>query len=193
MSSNPPASIPPPPDGLSPSVVEEIIRQSAQQLEVKRRELELQQQNQANQYEYAKAALAAQSEDLKDTRKHDASQLTRRLVFSAFLVLVTVAFLGFCIQAGKERFAEEALNCFSMAEAGQSAAVRMPRLAVETARPSPAIATMRRRSHRPYSVSTTVVFSGASSITRDTGATSPRSSSKKFQSKRPSSLRGSSR
>jgi hypothetical protein len=59
MSSNPPASIPPPPDGLSPSVVEEIIRQSAQQLEVKRRELELQQQNQANQYEYAKAALAA--------------------------------------------------------------------------------------------------------------------------------------
>lgn len=110
MSSNPPASIPPPPDGLSPSVVEEIIRQSAQQLEVKRRELELQQQNQANQYEYAKAALAAQSEDLKDTRKHDASQLTRRLVFSAFLVLVTVAFLGFCIQAGKERFAEEALK-----------------------------------------------------------------------------------
>src|SRR5258708_4791048 len=84
MSSNPPASIPPPPDGLSPSVVEEIIRQSAQQLEVKRRELELQQQNQANQDEYAKAALAAQSEDLKDTRKHDASRLTRRLVFSAF-------------------------------------------------------------------------------------------------------------
>jgi hypothetical protein len=32
------------------------------------------------------------------------------LVFSAFLVLVTVAFLGFRIQAGKERFAEEALK-----------------------------------------------------------------------------------
>jgi hypothetical protein len=110
MSENAPRNIPPPPEGLSPSVVEEIIRQSAQQLDVKRRELELQQQNQANQYEYAKAALQAQSEDLKDTRKHDASQLTRRLVFGAFLVLVILLFLGFCIQAGKEQFAEEALK-----------------------------------------------------------------------------------
>src|SRR5436853_7867507 len=110
MSRNPPANIPPPPYELTPSVVEEIIRQSGLQLEVKRKELELQEQNQANQYEYAKAALAAQSEDLKDTRAHDGAQLKRRLIFAGFLVLVIVGFLGFCIYSGKEHFAGEALK-----------------------------------------------------------------------------------
>jgi hypothetical protein len=96
-----------PPRELPAGAVEELLRQSAEQIDIRKKELEIQRLTSAQDHDYAKAALNAQAEDLKHQRTHEQSQLTRRFVFAGVLVLFGLLFLGFCLYSGKEQFAIE--------------------------------------------------------------------------------------
>ena len=88
-------------------MVEQILRQTGDQIEIRKRELELQEKNSDHEHEYLTAALAAQAEDLKHQRKHEGSQQLTRYVFSGLVIVVLLIFLGFCLYAGKDQFAQE--------------------------------------------------------------------------------------
>ena len=103
----PPAGFPP---NLSPEVVEALVRQVNTQLDNKRRELELQQQTDRNNFEYAKLALAAQQEDLQRQRQHETTREGRRYLFAGCTIVALLAFIVYTLQIGKEQFAADALK-----------------------------------------------------------------------------------
>ena len=85
---------------------------------MKKRELDLEKQNNENQFEYAKRALEVQAQDLELQRAHEVSVSTTRYVFAGALVVAVLSFLAFTVYTGKERFAEDLIKIMAGALAG---------------------------------------------------------------------------
>lgn len=83
------------------------MRQNAQQLDIRVRELNLQEKQFDHQSKYAEKVLAAQAEDLKDQRVHEGKQTNRKMIGAGILVVLILAFLGTCILTGHETVALE--------------------------------------------------------------------------------------
>jgi hypothetical protein len=91
-------------------MLEALVQQVSAQLEIKRRELELQQQTDRNNFEYAKLGLAAQQEDRQRQRQHEKTQEGRRYLFAGAITVLILAFIVYTLQTGKEQFAADALK-----------------------------------------------------------------------------------
>lgn len=93
--------------GQEHEAIREFLRQNAEQLEIRKRELELQGHTDVNNFEYAKLALSAQAEDLQHQRQHEEKLSRGRYRFVGFSLVVVVLFLCFTLYLGKEQFAED--------------------------------------------------------------------------------------
>lgn len=95
------------PRELPQQVIEDMVRQQAQQLEIRNREIALQEKQLDHQTKYAERVLAAQAEDLKDQRVHEGKQTNRKLIGGGVAVVLVLGFLITCILTGHETIALE--------------------------------------------------------------------------------------
>ncbi len=111
-----PAKIPPskplPPNfststGLEPQVIQKVLHIAEREAEARIQEIDLEKQVRADAHEYAKLALTAQAEDIKDDRSHRRSERRDKMYFSAVVVIVLSAFLIVLIYLGQVELAKQ--------------------------------------------------------------------------------------
>ncbi len=95
------------PQPFSPEVVNAILKQATDQLEIRKRELEIQDKQTDGHIELSKLAVTAQAGDLESRRKHERDQDRIRNRFILSISLMVLLFLGFALYAGKEQFAAD--------------------------------------------------------------------------------------
>jgi hypothetical protein len=113
----PPTKIP---RELAPQVIEDMVRQQAQQLELRNRELALREKEIDRQAGYAEKVLATQADDLKDQRQHEGKQTRTRIIGAVIAFVLTLTFLGVCILTGHETIALEIVKAVVYLGAGGS-------------------------------------------------------------------------
>lgn len=95
------------PPQLSPQIIEQMLRQQGQQLEIRMRELQLQEKNIDQQAKYAGGVLQAQADDLKDQRTHQSRKTGWKIVAGVISLMLILVFLTTCILTGHETAAIE--------------------------------------------------------------------------------------
>lgn len=98
------------PQPLTPELAERLLNQQAEQLKVRQRELDLEEKDATNQYNYAQQALNVQATDLQMAREHEGKQTLKQYIFVAVIVVFLLAFLGYAMQLGKDEIAKDALK-----------------------------------------------------------------------------------
>jgi len=115
--SQPPTKVTP---ELAPSVIEDMVRQQAQQLEIRNRELDLREKEIDRQAAYAEKVLVAQSYDLKDQRQHEGTQTRTKIIGAVTGFVLILTFLAVCILTGHEAIALEIVKAVVYLGAGGS-------------------------------------------------------------------------
>jgi hypothetical protein len=89
---------------------EQFLGNQAQEMELKSKELSLQQQKDSNSFDFGKASLSAQLEDRKDERKTqlESRKDTSKLV--ALLAIIIATVIVFALKYDKEAFALEVIK-----------------------------------------------------------------------------------
>jgi hypothetical protein len=118
--SQPPSQPPKVPRELPPRVIEDMVRQQAQQLELRNRELSLKEKDLDRQAGYAEKVLAAQADDLKDQRRHESKQTRTKIIGAVIVFVLILAFLAICILKGHETIALEIVKAVVYLAAGGS-------------------------------------------------------------------------
>jgi hypothetical protein len=113
----PPTKIP---RELAPQVIEDMVRQQAQQLELRNRELALREKEIDRQAGYAEQVLATQAADLKDQRQHEGMQTRTKIIGAVIAFVLILTFLGICILTGHEPIALEIVKAVVYLIAGGS-------------------------------------------------------------------------
>jgi hypothetical protein len=109
---NPPNNLPQSrqPQQLTPELAERLLNQQAEQLKVRQREIDLEEKDATNQYNYAKQALDVQANDLQKAREHEGQQTLKQYIFAAAIVLFILAFLGYALHLNKDEIAKDVVK-----------------------------------------------------------------------------------
>jgi hypothetical protein len=113
----------------SESVFREVLRQGAEQIEVRKRELEsqerirtreldLQEFNNRQAWDHAGRALNAQAQDLREVRAHEARLMLLRLVAAAVIGLSVMGFMIALLRMGKDQLVGDLIKVIGGFTAG---------------------------------------------------------------------------
>lgn len=92
-----------------PEFAQLLINQS-KELDLRRDQLTLQAQTDKNNFDYAKAVLAAEERDRCAQRDHSKHTGWQRYLFIIVLILIFFAFLAYVLHLGKEAIASEIIQ-----------------------------------------------------------------------------------
>ena len=87
---------------LPPDVVNTFLELQKEELQVRKQELDLNRQQEANQKEVAKASISAQLSDRNSHREHIERKTRLQLTGGIIILSVVLLFLGYALHAGKE-------------------------------------------------------------------------------------------
>lgn len=115
------------------SVFREMLRQSAEQLEVRKKELdsqerirtlelEIQESSNRQGWDYAARALDVQAQDLREVRSHEARLMVYRLVAAVIIGLSGMGFIILLLRMGKDQLAADLVKVIGGFAAGGLAA-----------------------------------------------------------------------
>jgi uncharacterized membrane protein len=85
---------------LSEQIIEQMVKQKGQEIDLRFREIALQEKNLDHQAKYADKVLVAQADDLKDQRAHDGRKSKWKIVAGLIALVVVLTFLALCILKG---------------------------------------------------------------------------------------------
>jgi hypothetical protein len=105
---------------INPSELNRIISLQEQELMLRMQELELRKQTDNNNLDYAKAALDARVQDLKDERQHAKDIQKNLLSFFKILGIVFFIFLGIALSLNKDEIVKEIIKAIIYIGAGGS-------------------------------------------------------------------------
>lgn len=95
---------------LSPEMLNRLLETQAREIELRTKQLALQQQQDSNNFEFAKLALEAKTKDRQESRTFGA-KFQRNLYFLAgFMALLVAAIVVVALYTGKETVAIEVLK-----------------------------------------------------------------------------------
>lgn len=95
---------------LNQDTFDRLLNVQEKQLEIKARELVLEEHNQDNSLDYAKTLLATQATDQKERRSHAQTMAIIRNASIGVIAVLILAFAGWAIYMGKEQIAMEVLK-----------------------------------------------------------------------------------
>lgn len=94
-----------PSESPEPAVIDRFLEQQGRELELKAQELELKKQEDNNQLEFAKLALAAQERDRNGQRQFAKSRQVHRMLFVGGVIVLLVIALLMVVNWGKDALA----------------------------------------------------------------------------------------
>jgi len=94
----------------NPALLERFLSVQEQELLMRGKELELQQQNNNNAHIYANAALQANKEDRESARNHEIKINKNRYVFCGIALICLFILIGFALYMNKDKIVMEALK-----------------------------------------------------------------------------------
>lgn len=103
---------------MAPELIQKFFDFQEKDIQLKGAQLELQKQKDSNSYEFAKAALSARNSDASAIRLHQHSILNSVLRFIAFMVLVFVAFMIYCLHSGNQEIAMQIIKGIGLIATG---------------------------------------------------------------------------
>lgn len=93
-------------------LLEDFVRQQGQQIELRKRELEIQEKDRGRYWDHAAKVLDAQKSDLIDQRKHRRSQSKVRLFSGILLTILFFVFVGWALYLNKDQIVMDLLKIF---------------------------------------------------------------------------------
>lgn len=94
----------------NPAVIEKFLALQEQEIVMRGKELEIQQQGNNNSHEYAKAALQANKEDREATRNHKIQSKKLTFLFSGIVFVFFIAFLTCALLLNKDEIVKEIIK-----------------------------------------------------------------------------------
>jgi uncharacterized membrane protein YcjF (UPF0283 family) len=102
----------------SPAIIEKFLNNQEKELELRCKELDLQQQSNNNSHEYAIAALQATKEDMEATRNHEATVIKSRHLFAGATLFGLIILVGFALYLNKDQIVLETLKAIILFGSG---------------------------------------------------------------------------
>lgn len=118
-----PAEAPP----LAPRTIEQLVQNQTRELELRARELDLQQQEEHHNFEYAQAALAAQMQDRKDERRFRQRLRSNAYLLAGWIILAVVGLVGAALWFNKDQVALEIIKSIVLLLSGGGAGYALGR------------------------------------------------------------------
>lgn len=97
-------------NAMPPDVIKSFLDLQKDELQVRKQELELNQQQESNQKDIAKAGISAQLTDRNHHRDHIERRTKLRFVGGSILMTIVLTFLGVALYMGKEAVVMKALE-----------------------------------------------------------------------------------
>lgn len=101
-----------------PDIVKHFLMNQTKELAIRVQELELRKQEDNNELEYSKTALAVSHEDRESSRQHEFNKLRDRYYFAGFSVLLMVILFIVAITYGKDQIVTEVMKAILFYGAG---------------------------------------------------------------------------
>lgn len=98
------------PPALDPRTVEQLVQNQTRELELRALELDLQQQEERHNFEYARAALTAQTQDRQNERQFQQRQHNSVYWFAFSITLIVAAVIIFAMHFNKDQIAMEIIK-----------------------------------------------------------------------------------
>ncbi len=94
----------------NPAVIEKFLAVQEQEIIMRGKELEIRKQANEFSHEYATAALQANKEDRECSRRHEATVINNRYIFSGIVLLFLMSLVGFALYLNKDQIVLEAMK-----------------------------------------------------------------------------------
>lgn len=95
---------------LDPRTVEQLVLNQTRELELRARELDLQQQQDRHNFEFSKSALEAQTQDRQDERRFQLRQKRNSYMLAGWITLAVFAVIGSAMWFNKDQVALEIIK-----------------------------------------------------------------------------------
>lgn len=112
---------------LAPHTIEQLVQNQTRELELRARELDLQQQEERHNFEYAQAALAAQMQDRQDGRRFRQRLRSNGYLLASWVILAVVGLVGTALWLNKDQVALEIIKSIVLLLSGGSAGYALGR------------------------------------------------------------------
>ncbi|MGY6214955.1 hypothetical protein ACW73L_07320 [Methylolobus aquaticus] len=103
---------------VSPEVIAKFIENQGRELDLKARELQLQEQQDKHSFEYSKQALAAKADDLERQRAHEHKAHTSWLIFLGALALLITSIVLVALFLNQSAIATEIIKAIVLVAGG---------------------------------------------------------------------------
>lgn len=107
---NPPAKTDLNKNHLKEEFVKKFLENQENDIKLRAQEIELRKQADNNNYEYAKKSLDVQAKDMEASRNATLKFRTQQYIFSSFVLLVILIFLGIALYLGKDQIVIEIIK-----------------------------------------------------------------------------------
>lgn len=90
-----------------PAFLHQFLQNQEKELEIRKQDLDLQKQKEANAFEYSKRALDAEASDRKHRRETQQGSMKAGLVFLGICLIALIALIAFALYRDKDAFVIE--------------------------------------------------------------------------------------
>lgn len=106
---------------LDPRTIEQMVQNQSRELEIRARELDLQQQEDRHNFEFSKAALDAQTKDRSDARRFKSGQRRNAYLLAGWLSVCVFSCIALAMWFNKDQVALEIIKSIVLLLSGGSA------------------------------------------------------------------------